>query len=133
MGAQNQPFLLRRWPFSIASLILAGTFACLAYRLYRVADRTSDFLPKLAEYALQISVIALLGAAVKEFLDWRNIARTQHEKQDGHRAEFLRRLREAHSQVSHSQYLMWVHNSGFITAPGRGANSREALFSGFRN
>jgi len=108
---EKGPIVLRRPVFAALSLVLAATFAFLSKQLFELSGKGSDFTSKLGEHALQIAVIVLVGAAVKEFLEWRTNARANHALRVDLRADFLRRLRSVHMSVLNSRVLMRAHKS----------------------
>lgn len=109
---EKQPFYLRKSLFAIFSLVLAGAFTFLARYLYRRAGKpTDDFVGKLGEYALEIAVFVLVGAAVKEVIDWLIEQRARRLREADKRADFLRRLRDVHVRVMYSRDLIVAHKS----------------------
>jgi hypothetical protein len=108
----NRPVILRRAPFAALSIGLAFGFAFLAFRLFALAGKSNqEFFLKLGEHTLQIAVFVLIGAAVKEFIDWRVTEKARHAKDTDLRRDFLRRLREIHVQVMLARDLMLAHYS----------------------
>jgi hypothetical protein len=108
---RSVPFLLRTWVFVLGSVLLAALLVFASYRLYLVADKRSDFLVKLGEYALQVAIIVLAGAAVKQLLEWRATVRMERTHQADLRREFLRRLRAVHITVLNARDLMAAHRT----------------------
>lgn len=111
MRGKENPVLLQRPFFIFGSLTLAFVFALLSYWLYLISNKSAEFLAKLGEYALQISILVLAGAAVKEFVDWRNSIKLEADRNKELRGQFLQRLREAHVKILYSRDLMRAHRS----------------------
>ena len=108
----EQPFYLGRKAFAIISLLLAIGFAYLAWYLYRQTGKPNDeMLFKLGEFALQIAIFVLIGAAVKEIIEWRTAEKARYLKEADGRAHFLRKLRDMHIKILQSRDLMSAHQS----------------------
>jgi hypothetical protein len=111
MKMDQEPLLLRRPVFVIGSFVLALLFSLFAYWLYVMINQEKEFTTKLGELALQIAILVIAGAAVKEFVDWRITIRTSIERRKELRREFLQRLRDIHAKIMYSRDLMRAHQS----------------------
>jgi hypothetical protein len=108
----DQPFYLNRKTFAILSILLSIGFAYVAWYLYRQSDKPNDeILFKLGEFALQIAIFVLIGAAVKEIVEWRTAEKGRYLKDAEMRADFLKRLRDMHIKILQSRDLMLAHQS----------------------
>jgi len=119
-----RPFILRRGPFAIIAILLAVGFGLLAWSLYYHAKKSNEeFILKLGEHALQITIFVLMGAAIKEFIDWRTVEKDRLAKNENIRIELLKRLRDIHLKIMNSKDLMQAH----MSAKTWSEQSRELL------
>jgi len=96
----------------IGSVILAAVFALVGYWFYEVAEKTQkDFLSKLGDLFLQISVVVVLGALAKSLIDWAVSLRAKKADDHEKKSDFLKRLRAAHVAVQYARQLLNAHQS----------------------
>jgi len=107
----KQPIYLRKPIFAAVCLLLAIAFFFLSRYFYQRAGKPEDFVVKIAEYVLEIAVLVLFGAVIKELVDWLIEQRARRRQDEEKRADLLRRLRDVHVKVMYSRDLIQAHNS----------------------
>lgn len=112
MKADSRPFILRRVPFAFIAILLAIVFVFVSWYFYNKAKTSKDeFDLKLGEHALNIAIVVLIGAAIKEFIDWRTLEKDRLAKNESLRMEFFKRIMDIHLRIMYSRDLMQAHMS----------------------
>jgi hypothetical protein len=111
MRARTEPAVIRPIFFALSCIVLAVAAFLAARYLYWKGGRSLDFVPKVGEHLLQLALVILAGAAVKELIQWRDRLKADHARKIQLQHEFLTRLRSAHVSVRRSRDLMRAHNS----------------------
>jgi hypothetical protein len=107
----GQPIYLRKSIFAAVCLLLAIAFFFLSRYFYQRAGKPEDFVVKIAEYALEIAVLVLFGAFIKEIVDWLIEQRARRRQEEEKRADLFRRLRDVHVKIMYSRDLIRAHRS----------------------
>ena len=80
---------------------------------YEVADQHQRiFFTKLGDLTLQLAIVVIVGALVKELLDWSNAQLRRYRDRLESRMDFLKRVRAAHVEVEFARDLLNAHRSG---------------------
>ena len=86
--------------------ILAGRY------LYTAGGKqVTDFYVKLGELALQLAVVVIAGALVKELVDRGLSQRARYREKLEDRKEFMRRIRAMHVTIQNAKDLMNAHGN----------------------
>jgi hypothetical protein len=98
--------------FAAVALCVAGFAILVGWQLYASAAKPpTDFYAKLGELALQLAVVVIVGAFVKELVEWGASQRARYAEKIEARKEFMRRVRAMHVAVQNARDLMNAHRS----------------------
>ena len=112
--------MMSRWVRSpVAGTVVFGSAAIFvffilvwaAWLIYKLSEN-SPFFAKLGDLTLQLSVLVIVGAVLKELVDWGTSQHSRHRERIEKRMDFMRRARAMHLEVAYARDLLNAHRSG---------------------